>query len=247
LALNAITAPSQSIVQRSLAEYTADGLLTRVKPFEFDTSPHLDPSRATAQIRSAAVAVLQRVQQYWKTIDYCSGLLSHRRGYLDGERSICAAHMAGRYGLRQGPRISDPLEGPMAVWSEAVAICLNTACHLAQWELAQANPASRDLLRLGRVAALYACKNESISGANWVKTARRISTVGARLHVPSVLAAIPQAWIVINPEAGTPMLLSADQYARSVAAMSVRARESNQPLIVCPPAAPGQLQQTGPC
>lgn len=192
-----------------------------------------------ADVRRAADAMLQRIDQYWRAISYCGP--AGGKGELPC--ALPAPQFEGRYShYHTGLRVTDPAHGPGTVWSEAQAICLSTALHLAQWELSNVLPDSTDLLRLGRLAAMSACKNESITGLPWGKTSRRLSTAGILKRVRKARAVTPLTYLVLHPETDSPSFHTQPDFERIEHVLEARARENNRVFQVCRPSSRALLE-----
>lgn len=223
--------------RKTLADYSEDGLLAPIDVNEFRARFAGFAVDGEVNVRAAAIALVSRVLDYWARIDYCSGTVKTARSSKETARAIAAPQFASRYGLRTGPAVNDPLEGPAAVWTNAIAFCPNTAFQVAQWEYSTAVPDVARALAVARVAALSACKDEHLTGVNWLRTARRMSTFGARRHLGKVLAAVPHAWLVIHPESQAPSFFGAAHYAQIAPKLEHLARERNVPFKVWAPVA----------
>ncbi|WP_205804151.1 hypothetical protein [Burkholderia sp. Ac-20365] len=187
-----------------------------------------------SDVRRAAVALLERAMEYWRHVDYCHPMLTGSSGEIP--RAIPAPQFAAQYSqLRQGLRVTDPVDGPAKVWEEAMALCLSTALQVAQWEIGKALGDADDRLRLGRIAALSACKNPEIALRPWGKTSRRITTVGIRKRISSALAQLPSTWLILHPDTGVPAFFAQSDYERVGATLQRRARDHNHELLLCPP------------
>ncbi|MFP3637532.1 hypothetical protein [Paraburkholderia sp. SIMBA_054] len=222
------------VVSQTLGGHAQAGNLPRLQATTLRAQLATGTPDHPSDVRRAATALLQRVLEYWRFVDYCHPALTLSSG--EQPRAIPAPQFTQESGqLRQGLQVNDPLDGPLKVWNEAMAMCLNTALLVAQWELATAMPEAGDLLRKGRVAGLSACKSEAIAGSPWGKTSMRISTVGVRKRVLRALGELPSTWLVLHPDSGAPAFYSTDDYARIGPVFSRRALENNHPLLVCAP------------
>lgn len=186
-------------------------------------------------IRRAARALIERVATYWECIDYCRPVISGASGELP--RALPAPRYENTHNsLRQGLRVTD-VGGPEQIWNEAMSMCLTTAFHVAQWELGSAIPEGQGVLAVGRIAALTACRSESITGSNWKRTSRHMGTTGARKLLARALAGLPQAWLVVHPDTATPFFYADAEYASRGGLLERRAIENNRPFVFSSPAA----------
>ncbi|MGF6440472.1 hypothetical protein [Paraburkholderia youngii] len=211
---------------------------------ERDTLPRLRVSDLRAEfasaaaddpdsVRSLALAMIRRIDAYWVAIDYCAPMTLGSGGETPTARP--APQFEHRYGTFHWLRINETKDGPEKVWSEAGSICLNTALHLAQWEFGQVLPEVPDLLRNGRIAAMSACKNQSIAGSPWNKNSRKLTNAGVRKRLRQALNASPYAYLVLHPDSGLPTFYVDSDFARISPAMAERAREANRPFRVSGP------------
>jgi len=219
----------------TLAAHALSGALARLPSLTLRAQIAPASADNPNDIRRAARALIERVAAYWQCIEYC------RPGISGGSGEVPCALPAPRYesarnSLRRGLRVTD-VDGPEQIWNQAMAMCLTTAFHVAQWELTRAIPEGASVLRVGRIAALTACRSEPITGSNWKRTSSRMSTIGARKLLARALAGLPHAWLVLHPDTATPFFYADAEYAVRGGMLERRAIESNRQFVFSSPAA----------
>ncbi len=157
----------------------------------------------------AAVILTERVRAYFNAIEYSPPrsdsayptALAARPGW-NGSGTDRRRFIVGHFAI-----------GAQRLWDEAGAMCLDAAFFIAEWELTSELPEAAEVIRLAAVAAANACKNAEFSGMQWATVCRRYGTKGIRAMLDKVLSKLPGACMLVFPDAGVPVLQTAESWA----------------------------------
>lgn len=155
-----------------------------------------DPD-SPADIRRCAMALIQRVRDYFKAIRY-EGPDYSFGGSLNPYPA--ARHAATGYQMNSGPGADQE-----ALYTGAGGMCVLSALHVAAYEIGQQVPESKDCIRSGLLAAMSALNNSYLSGVNWKQSCRRLGNKGVIKVLMQLASSLPTAWVGVR--SGMPTVL----------------------------------------
>ncbi|MGI0649469.1 hypothetical protein ACRCPS_31115 [Pseudomonas aeruginosa] len=151
-----------------------------------------------ADIRRAIVLVLARISEYYQVIAYTGPEYVYGRVDSEYPSALYAKPELNYMYQTWSHREMSPTHPTCTVqrlFNEAGSMCIQTACKVAEAELTEEVPESKELFRVAGRAILTMVKDREFSEVRWSDSMRRLGTPGIRKMLKRLSAKLGDAHI----------------------------------------------------
>lgn len=203
--------PPQPQDMMSLSDALAAGTLKALDRSRIRAQLACASEESPAEMRAALMAVLSRAKDYFGVIEYTGP--GYVFGRVDSEYpyALSKSFVFALYAGWQRQSLQADAQANLGeLYRTASAMCLNTACRVAAYEIAQVVPESKEvLLQAARVLSRSVHRRE-LSGTNWMDARRRLRNKGLGKVLEHLTKALERARIGVIDRYNTVIVPASD-------------------------------------